>query len=158
MRIIDKIEARPNTLDMAIDASVTWRYLAPAGHTLEMCQAPDYWKHCVRELNQQRVLGRHAWNKIEIIAEDGTWEAELRVINVADGLVNTRLLREWRAPVKLGRKPAVPEGYTVEHIANNGWRVLDPDRQIIAANISIEEEAVRQAAAHAKQPRPTNAA
>src|SRR5690606_28754740 len=110
--------------------------IAPAGHTLEMCTQPDYWRHGIRELGQQRVLGRNAWNRIEIICEDGTWEADLRVLSVADGLVNTRVLREWRAPTKPGRKPAVPEGYVVEHISNNGWRVLDPERQIIAANLT----------------------
>lgn len=150
MRLIEKCEARPGSLEVVGDASVSWRYIAPAGDTLEMCQRPDYWKHHTRELGQQRVLGRNAWNRIEIICEDGTWEAELRVISVADGLVNTRLLREWRAATKPGRKPTVPAGYVVEHIANNGWRVLDPDRQIIAANISIEEEAIRAAASHAK--------
>ncbi len=149
-----KIEARPGSLDVVYDASVIWRYLAPAGHTLEMCQRPDYFRNVVKEAGMQRVLGRHAWNKIEIIAEDGTWEAELRVLSVVEGalpLVNTRLLREWHAPVKPGRKPAVPEGYAVEHIANNGWRALDPNGQIIAANLTIEDDAIRAAATHAKK-------
>jgi hypothetical protein len=149
-----KPEARPGSLDVSHDASVTWRYLAPAGHSLEMCQQPSYWKSVVKEAGQQRVLGRHAWNRIEIIAEDGTWEAELRVLSVVDGpsaLVNTRLIREWHAPVKAGRKPAVPEGYIVEHITNNGWRARDPGGQIIAANLSIEDEAIRAAANHAKK-------
>ena len=82
------------------------------------------------------------------------------MLSVADGLVNTRVLREWRAPTKPGQKPAVPEGYVVEHIAHNGWRVLDPDRQIIAANLTMEDDAIRAAAAHAKSPktRPGDAA
>lgn len=149
-----KPEARPGSLDPVYDASMPWRYLAPAGHTLEMCQQPSYWKNVAKEAGMQRVLGRHAWNKIEIICEDGTWEAELRVLSVVDGpspLVNTRLIREWHAPVKAGRKPSVPDGYTVEHIANNGWRTLDPGGQIIAANMTIEDDAIRAASNHAKK-------
>lgn len=143
-------EARPNALENALDAAVTWRYFAPPGVTLEMCQRPDYWRNCLRELGQQRVNGRHAWNKIEIIAEDGTWEADLRVLSVSDGLVRTRLLREWNAPARPGRKPNVPEGYIVEHVPNNGWRALDPKGAIIAANLTIEDDAVRAAATHAR--------
>ena len=50
MRLVEKIEARPGSLEPLNDASVTWRYTAPAGHTLEECQRPDYWRHGIREL------------------------------------------------------------------------------------------------------------
>lgn len=149
-----KAEARPGSLDVAHDASVTWRYLAPAGTTLEMCLRPDYWGQCTRELGQQRVLGRHAWNRIEIIAEDGTWEAELRVLSVTQGpsgTVVTRLIREWHVPVKQGRKLSVPEGYVVEHIANNGWRALDAGGRIIEEKLTLEDDAVRAAVNHARK-------
>lgn len=146
-----KPEARPGSLETAGDASVTWRYFAPAGVTIEMVQRPDYWRNCVREAGQQRVNGRHAWNKIEVLAEDGTWECELRVLSAADGLVHTRLLSEWKAEAKPGRKPMLPEGYTVEHIPSNGWRVLDPHGAPVATNLPIEEEAVRAASHHARK-------
>jgi hypothetical protein len=152
MTIMDKTpEARPGSLENAGDAAVTWRYLAPGGHTLEMCQRPDYWRNCSREVGQQRVLGRHAWNRIEIISEDGTWEAELRVLSVANGLVQTRLLREWTAPQKPGRKPNVPDGYKVEHISGNGWRALDAHGAPVVVNQTTEDDALRAAYAHAKQ-------
>lgn len=144
-------EARPGSLEALHDASVTWRYFAPAGVTLEMCQRPDYWRHNIRELGQQRINGRHAWNRIEILAEDGTWEADLRVLSVDQGLVHTRVIREWQAPAKPGRKPVVPDGYKVEHIPNNGWRALDPNGHIVAASLPIEDEAVRAASAHSKK-------
>lgn len=150
--IIDKTpEARPGSLEVAHDASVTWRYIAPAGHTLEMCQRPDYWRNLNRECSQQRVVGRHAWNKIEIIAEDGTWEAELRILSVADGLVSTRLIREWNAPSKPGKKPVLPEGYKIEHLPSNGWRALDPNGLPIATNLPIEDDAIRAASQHSKK-------
>ncbi len=152
-----KPEARPGSLDNLADASVTLRYFAPPGHTLEMCQRPDYWRNCTREAGQQRVPSRHAWNKIEILAEDGTWEAELRVLSVSagaagtGGLVHTRLIREWSAPAKPGRKPALPDGYVVEHIPGNGWRTLDPNGMPVATNLPIEDDAIRAAANHAKK-------
>jgi len=146
-----KSEARPGSLEVLHDCSVTWRHMAPAGVALEDCRHPAYWKNVVREASQQRVVGRHAWNRIEILAEDGTWEAELRVLSAADGLVHTRLIREWHAETTRGRKPAVPDDYQIEHIPANGWRVLDPTGDIIAANVAVEEQAIRAAAAHARK-------
>ena len=151
-----KPEARPGSLEPAIDASITWRYLAPAGVTLEMCQAPDYWGNCVRELAQQRVFGRNSWNKIELIAEDGTWEAELRVLSVKDGLVHTRVLRVWPEQPAIAAKPAappaqVPAGYTVEHIPENGWRALDRKGNVIIEKQSVEDDALKAAITHAKK-------
>ena len=148
---MSKIEAKPGSLEPVYDASLPWRHIAPVGVTLEMCQRPDYWRNVIKECGQQRVVGRHAWNTIEILAEDGTWEAELRVLSATDGLVNTRLIREWNAPVKPGRKPNLPEGYVIEHVASNGWRALDPNGQIVTQHQTIEDAAIRAAAAHAKQ-------
>lgn len=144
-------EARPGSMEVLHDASVTWRYIAPVGHTLEMVMRPDYWRNVTRETGQQRVPGRHAYNRIEVLAEDGTWEADLRVMSVADGLVQVRLLREWNAPARPGRKPSVPDGYIVEHIPNSGWRVLDPHGAVIAAQLTTEEDATRAASAHARK-------
>lgn len=150
--MLDRIaEAKPGSLESVYDAAMAWRYIAPPGVTLEMCQHPSFWKNVTRECGQQRVANRMAWNKIEILAEDGTWEAELRILSVADGLVHTRVIREWNAPARPGRKASVPEGYAVEHITGNGWRVLDPKGGIVATNLPIEEEAVRAASHHAKK-------
>lgn len=146
-----KPEARPASLDSLADCAVTWRHIAPSGVTLDDCRHPAYWRNVIRECSQQRIGGRHAYNRIEILAEDGTWEAELRVMSAGDGLVHTRLLREWKAEVKVGRKPTAPEGYVVEHITGNGWRALDPAGEFVAQRLTTEDEAVRAAAAHARK-------
>lgn len=140
-------EARPGSLDSAYDASITWRYIAPSGHTLKDCMRPDYWSNVRREAGLQRVVGRHAWNKIEIIAEDGTWEADLRVMAVDGGLVTTRLLRAWRETETKAETP-VPDGYTVEHIPNNGWRALDRKGQILTEKRSTRDQAMAAVAEH----------
>lgn len=144
-------EARPGSLEPASDASITWRYLAPAGVTLEMCKRTDYWRNVVREAGQTRTGGRQSWNKIEIIAEDGTWEAELRVLSAAEGLVHTRVIREWFATARPGRKPTVPDGFRVEFVPNNGWRALDDHGAVVAERLPVEEDAIRAAAAHSKK-------
>lgn len=144
-------EARPGSLENVYDACVTWRYFAPAGVTLEMVQRPDYWRNVTRELGQQRITGKNAWNKIEVLAEDGSWEAELRVLSVEAGLVHTRVIREWTPKATPGRKPNLPDGYIVEHVPNNGWRALDPNGEPIASKKPTEEDAIRAAAAHSKK-------
>jgi hypothetical protein len=130
---------------------MAWRYIAPAGTTLDDCKRSDYFKNLVRECGQSRYAGRPAWNRIEIICEDGTWEAALRVLSAGDGLVHTRVIFEWHAPKVPGRKPALPDGYTVEHIPNNGWRALDNHGAVISDRLPIEEDAVRAASAHSKK-------
>lgn len=149
--MIDTNKARPGSLEPAYDASVVWRYMAPAGHTLEMCRHPTYWSNVLREVRQQRVVGRHPWNKIEIIAEDGTWEAELRVTRVEGELVHTRLLTSWHEASRPGRRLEVPEGYTVEHVAGNGWRAMAPDGMIVDEKLPTESDATRAAQKHARK-------
>ena len=146
-----KHEARPGSLEVMQDASVTWRHMAPPGVKMDDVRRPDYWRNVIRECAQQRFPGKHAWNRIEVIAEDGTWECDLRVITAAEGLVHTRLLREWVQKLPPGRKPSVPDGYRIEHIPSNGWRALDPNGQIVAQRLTIEDEALRAAVEHARQ-------
>ena len=150
--MLDKLPvARAVSLEVLNDASITYRYTAPVGHTLDMCLRPDYWTHLTRELGAQRVESRHAYNRIEILAEDNSWEAELRVLSVADGLVHTRCIREWTAPAKPGRKPSLPDGYKVEHVPGNGWRALDANGGVIVGKLATEEDAIRAASGHARK-------
>ncbi len=146
-----KIEARPGTLEPLMDVSMIWRHVAPRGVTLEQVRRPDYFRNNIKQAGQSRQAGVHAFNRIEILAEDGSWEAELRVMSAADGLIHTRLLREFREPVKPGRKPNVPDGYTIEHIQDNGWRALDQNSQIIAQRLTTEDAALRAAYDHSKR-------
>lgn len=59
------------------DEASIWRRLAadiPAGTTLETILQPEYWAHYVREIEPTNI--------ITAFCEDGTWEAELRVMYV----------------------------------------------------------------------------
>ena len=142
-----KPEARPGSLEMAHDAAAVWRYMAPSGVTLAMVLQADYWTNVAREAGQTRVPGRHAWNKIEVLAEDGTWEAELRVTSVVGGQVHVRLLREWQQQA-VAETAAAPDGYTLEHVTGNGWRARDRKGQVIIEKRQTRDQALMAAVAH----------
>lgn len=148
-------EARPGSLENLLDASLHLRYMVPPGHTLEDCLRPEYWKNNTREADQQRVFGRHAWNTIRCLAEDASWMADLLVLAVEHGQqsrVNVRLLTQWD-----WSKPSrsVPEGYTVEHVAGNGWRAIEPGGVMLAERQTDREAAMAAAIAHAAKSQPS---
>ncbi len=142
------ILAKANSIEMAGDASITWRHFAPAGATVEDCESPNYWQNVVREIGQERVAGRHSWNKIEIIAVDGTWEATLRVVSVESPRIYTRRLSYWTdADAKL---PTMPKGYSVEYVDQNGWRGFDQFGNQITEKKATKADAIRICTEHAK--------
>jgi hypothetical protein len=143
--------AAPSSLEPINDCSIAFRHIAPPGVTLDMCRRPDYWRNNVRECGRSRIAGQRPWNKIEIISEDGSWEAELRILSAADGLVHTRVIREWYVESKPGRKPSLPDGYSIEYVTGNGWRALDAAGMIVSSNLPIEDDAVRAAAHHGRK-------
>ena len=147
-----KPEARPGSLDNQFDAAVIWRYMAPAGHTIEDCCRSDYWRNVIREVSQQRINQRHAFNRIEILAEDGTWEAEIRIMAVDGHDVTARLLRQWPEPTKaVQTKVEAPEGYTVEHVSGNGWRALEPGGTTLIEKRTTRDEALNRALDHSRK-------
>lgn len=141
-------QARPGSLEPAHDAAITWRYIAPVGHTIEMLQEPSYFGHNIRECARSRLAGRHAWNRIEVIAEDGSFEVELRVVSVdADARhVHTRIIRQWPEAKRSAAPP--PEGYTVEHVQGNGWRALDRNAGTVTEKRATRDEALLAAVEH----------
>jgi hypothetical protein len=132
--------ARSGNIEKWCDIAKTWRYIAPAGTALQDCVRPDYWKHNLRELGETTVRGRHAFNRIEILAEDGSWEVDLRVMEIDRELemVKLRVLRVWR---DTSLDVALPVGYEIEFISGNGWRAWAPDGTGL-----IEKAAMRQLA------------
>jgi hypothetical protein len=105
----DKI-ARPGSLQRQMDASVTYRHIAPSDVTMADVESLDYWQNNKPELEQQRRTGEHAWNKIECIADSGEWECELRIVLIKGEGISLRKIREWHLPKKAkpGPKPKKP--------------------------------------------------
>ena len=155
------IEARAGSLEAVYDASITWRHIAPDGVSIEDVQRPTYWRNVVREAGQQRVPKRHSWNKIEVLAADGSWECMLRVTSIEKEFVYTRLIyaagdigakfvETPSAPSKKGASQ-LPKGYKVEHLPS-GWRALDPNGEEVdgASGKTQKADAVRAAIAHSR--------
>ncbi len=63
----------PNSISPAGYLWNTWNVVAARGVVLADIKLPEYWLHIADKLRPN--------DKIEILAEDGTWEATLRVIN-----------------------------------------------------------------------------
>lgn len=134
-------KARPGAVVAELDTRITWTHVAEPGTTLQDCLEPTYWANNLRQLGQQRVVGRHAWNTVTILAEDGSWEAMLRVVGMVPNGAKVRLMWSWRDPDSAS-KP-LPEGYRIEYVPMNGWRAIDPAGHIIGDKLEVEDAAYR---------------
>ena len=45
----------------------------------------------------------------------------------------------------------MPQGYTVEHVPENGWRAIDPKGNILIEKQTVEDDAIKAARDHAKK-------
>lgn len=121
-------------------------HIVPSGLSLDDVLAPSYWR------NAWKVLERKEMSTIELISDDNTWEARVRVLAVSEGVVKLRVVSKWEPEKKAGPKPAAPDGYRVEFISGKGWRAVDPAGVEIGTE-PTEPEAITLAQAHAKKSR-----
>jgi hypothetical protein len=125
----------------------------PTGITFEQCLEPTFWAHCVGRLKKNTM--------IELVAEDGSFDALVRVTDRDVGFAKLRVLYAWKnehaAPAagetetsiseKLPRILFVPSG------ATKGWRLLGFDGNTVKegiiekASAQAELEAYKQRAA-----------
>lgn len=93
----------------------------------------------------KRFEGKES-STVEFLAEDGSWEAEARILKAEPGKVQFRVLRLWREePTGI----ETPEGYRVEFIAESGWRAVDPAGSVVIAARAMKAEALTAALDHA---------
>jgi hypothetical protein len=122
---------------------VRWVFMheAAPGVTIDDVMQPGYWK------NVAKLLGSSKNAKIEVIARDQSWEAELRVYSVGDGFAKVRILNLWdssKARSKGGRPPVLPEGFKADFV-ENGWRVRAPSGDIIVERQATKDDAISAA-------------
>ena len=148
----EQIMARAGSLKPRHDVAIQWRYVVPAGDTLQTCLQPNYFRHALKELGASQIKGVNAFNTVEIIAEDGSWEADLRVLDVdlELELVKFRLLHFWQDETV--EKP-LPDGYEIEFVRGNGWRAFNPRREQLIGGASIRAQAFDAALADVDKPR-----
>jgi hypothetical protein len=140
-----KTECRPSQLQIAHERRYHFYHVAPASVTLEQVCEPTYWRTVSRD------LGRQPWALIEVVCDDGTWEADLRVYAVGDGYAKVRVRAKYEYAGPIGRRPKEPDGYRIEHVSGQGWRAIDPAGDVIVQNQAVRDEAIRIASAHARQ-------
>lgn len=122
-----------------------WVYRSPAGITADHIMDPNLWVHVASRLRVD--------DKIEVIARDGSIDAELRVI-----AIDPRHLWAKMRPLRLHEASPVEmrqagpssdgSGYLIEHDPVQGWRILN-GRDLIAKDFATEE-AARDALANLK--------
>lgn len=119
-------------------------YVVPSGVVLADIIQPSHWAAVWRK------LGRAKWSKIQCIADDGSWEATLRIVGVSEGMAKVRVISAWGDTDKAPSRPvvALPEGASVEHIPGQGWRGVF-NKEIIIEKQGVEADAIAAVLAHA---------
>ena len=92
--------------------------IAP-GETLEMAMNADKW------INVRRTLRVH--DVIEIIASDGAFEADLRVVSVnqLSGAIKFRVIRKTEGKASAPEPANAADRYVVQHAGFGKWRVTE---------------------------------
>jgi hypothetical protein len=117
-----------------------WFVLVPTGVTVEQLTVPSFWAHQVSKLRKH--------DRVEAVAEDGSFDVELRVIDKDVGFAKMRILREWRNPEMA--VPSNKEQYSdkphhfpcVDYKAASGWRVIGFDGNVVKENLASEADAL----------------
>jgi hypothetical protein len=133
----------PKRITRAEVARVTRFLSVPPGTTRDMCLDPDYWVHLGSTLKVD--------DRIEILAQDGTFDLDLRVISLDPRgyWAQVRLLREWVQPDG-AKKEAQPkawpdaDGYRIEWSTptTHKWRIIDRAGQIVSRGHASEADAI----------------
>lgn len=131
----------PHDLMERQSAVVSFLHVVPGGVTLDQALAETYWRNAWKLLEHKRN------STIDLLADDGAWEATVRVVSSGGPHVRFRVLSRWAAP----KPQQVPAGYAVQHLPREGWRVLAPDKSVLASGEPGEHEAVEAAVAHARR-------
>lgn len=101
------------------------------GTTVDHVTRPTYWR------NNWRILKK--WATIRVICVDGSWEAELRVIDLGDAYARVRVLHEWHDDeVDL---TSFPSDWRVEFV-DPGWRIRNSDNLVISGGHATKQRAV----------------
>jgi hypothetical protein len=137
-----KPAASPHQLQDSRSVKLELFHVVPSGLSLDAVLDPSYWR------NAWKVLDGKTNSTIELVAEDGAWEAMARVLSAKDGIVKLRVVSKWEADRS---KASVPDGFKVEFIPGKGWRALDTDNTVIVDGEPAEADAIAAAVARAKK-------
>lgn len=119
-------------------ATSVWRthaVIVPAGTDIETVMVPSYWKHHVNAVSGNDI--------IEVVAEDGTWEASFRVRMTGPGEVHLALRSKLEYDTEEMLEPN--DTYTVKWISPPlKWGVRRQDtNEIVKSGFAQKEQAIR---------------
>lgn len=127
---------QPHDIKERNSALVSFFHIVPAGISLDQVLAPSYWR------NAWKMFERRVHSTIDLVADDGAWEAKVRVTAVAENVVRLRVLSRWtpEAPIK-----EAPDGVKIEHLPSFGWRAVAADGVTLAEGLPSRDEAIAAA-------------
>lgn len=117
------------------------RYMVkiPHGDTLDDICKPSYWGHHAARVTPKSLL--------TCIDEYLRWEADLRVLEAGRNFLRVAVVRHVEYKVKTMGDADLEKlrlQHRIENMGQNGWRVIDPDHNILSSG-----HATRDLAQHA---------
>jgi hypothetical protein len=142
----------PSQFPLAQSVRTIRTILAKPGTTIEMVLDPDYWVHGALGEHRGSVFKVH--DLVEILAQDGSFELEVRVVavDVRGYWVQVRPRYRWPAEGQEIKKEFSPktwpdeEGYRVEWSGSpvHRWRIIDRVGEVVGSRYPTEAEAAKK--------------
>ncbi len=139
------IQLAPNELQFYEQASLRWDCKIPAGVNLEDVMVPAFWSHHAMKLAP--------WHEIRVRAEDGTWMANLIVLDSSrtwarvailscHGFSSRDVSQSQASEVEV---KSVLEAHSIVHRGPHKWSIVrKADKAIIQEGIEQKETAITE--------------
>ena len=143
-----KIESRqpviPTRMQLAEQVRNIWCLTVPVGTTVQDMLNPGYWAHLARQLQPG--------DRIEVEPDDGSYFAELRVLDSGNQYAKVMALREVKLEaIEPSASVSVP-GHTVEWSGRHTkWRVIrESDRKVLKDGLASKADGYGWLSSYAK--------
>jgi hypothetical protein len=124
----------PMNMELAEHSRTFYRIVPAEGVTLEDFKRPEYWSHVARDLKIN--------DKLEVLAEDGTWYAELLVRDVSQTGARVSVL--MHLPLEAEDIAAPRSDLEAKHHPSVRWTVVrKADKKRLAENLADKQAALQ---------------
>jgi hypothetical protein len=134
----------PTRMQLAEQVRNIWCLTVPVGTTVQDMLNPGYWAHLARQLQPG--------DRIEVEPDDGSYFAELRVLDSGNQYAKVMALREVKLEaVEPSASVSVP-GHTVEWSGRHTkWRVVrESDRKVLKDGLASKADGYGWLASYGK--------
>ncbi len=123
------LQITESTLKAHAFAWTIYAYLVPADTPFRVLLIPETWANIAAKLR--------VGDRIDCMAIDGAYDAELRVAAKGELYVKMRVIRYWDANMDVADHDDIPvssDGYEVTWGGPNGkWRVIGPNKEVVTS-------------------------